>query len=62
MTTSSELEAAADTAVSINNMHINSFLTADEVEKIAVGYIPNNTEDHKVGGMEFQRMAGSSKL
>ena len=44
MTTSSELEAAADTAVLINDTRFNSFLTADEAEKIAVGYIPKNTE------------------
>ena len=40
-TTSSELETvAADTA----DKRFNSFLTADEAERIAVGYIPKNTE------------------
>ena len=39
-----ELETvAADTAVT-NDKRFNSFLTADEAERIAVGYIPKNTE------------------
>ena len=43
-TTSSELETvAADTAVT-NDKRFNSFLTADEAERIAVGYIPKNAE------------------
>ena len=40
-TTSSEA-LAADTAV--NDKCFNSFLTADEVEKITAGYIPKRTE------------------
>ena len=43
-TTFSELETvAADTAVT-NDKRFNSFLTADEAERIAVGYIPKNIE------------------
>ena len=46
-TTSSELELegiATDTTVASDDKRFNSFLTADEAEKIAVGYIPKNTE------------------
>ena len=43
--TASSEAFAADTAV--NDKCFNSFLTADEAEKIAVGYIPKNTEKTK---------------
>jgi hypothetical protein len=42
--TSSKLEAVAADAV-VNDKRFNSFLTADEAEMIAVGYVPKNTEN-----------------